>query len=282
MAVFLQSGANALDVAKAVQGARWPSWRKRFPEGIELRRSRSTPRASSRRRSARWSRRILEAAVLVLLVVFVFLQSWRATLIPMIAVPVSLIGTFAGLWLFGFSINTLTLFAMVLAIGIVVDDAIVVLENVERLMREQRDVAARGGDRGDARGVRARSSRIVLVLVRGVRSGGLPRRHRRAALQAVRGDGGDRRGAVRLRRADAHAGAVRAAAASRQHHGVEAVPALQPGLRRGSPAVPRSASTWRCVAGCWRCWRSSACSACWRCCSRAFPGASCRPRIRAT
>ncbi len=85
---------------------------------------------------------LLEAAALVLLVVFVFLQSWRATLIPMIAVPVSLIGTFAGLWLFGFSINTLTLFAMVLAIGIVVDDAIVVLENVERLMREREPVAA--------------------------------------------------------------------------------------------------------------------------------------------
>jgi hydrophobe/amphiphile efflux-1 (HAE1) family protein len=69
-------------------------------------------------------------------VVFVFLQTVRATIIPMIAVPVSLIGTFAGLWIVGFSINTLTLFAMVLAIGIVVDDAIVVLENVERLMRE--------------------------------------------------------------------------------------------------------------------------------------------------
>ena len=75
--------------------------------------------------------------MLVLLVVFVFLQTWRATLIPMIAVPVSLIGAFAGLFAFGFSINTLTLFAMVLAIGIVVDDAIVVLENVERLMREK-------------------------------------------------------------------------------------------------------------------------------------------------
>jgi multidrug efflux pump len=80
---------------------------------------------------------ILEAALIVVLVVFVFLQSWRATLIPMLAVPVSLIGTFAGLWLAGFSINTLTLFAMVLAIGIVVDDAIVVLENVERLIREE-------------------------------------------------------------------------------------------------------------------------------------------------
>lgn len=79
----------------------------------------------------------MEAGILVLLVVFVFLQSWRATLIPMLAVPVSLIGTMAGLWLCGFSLNTLTLFAMTLAIGIVVDDAIVVLENVERLMRTE-------------------------------------------------------------------------------------------------------------------------------------------------
>src|SRR5205823_14042604 len=79
-----------------------------------------------------------EAAFLVLLVVFVFLQSWRATLIPIIAVPVSLIGAFGGLMLFGFTLNTLTLFAIVLATGIVVDDAIVVLENVERLMAEKR------------------------------------------------------------------------------------------------------------------------------------------------
>jgi len=79
---------------------------------------------------------LLEAALLVLLVVYLFLQNWRATFIPMLVVPVSLIGTFAGLYLLGYSINTLTLFAMVLAIGIVVDDAIVVLENVERLMTE--------------------------------------------------------------------------------------------------------------------------------------------------
>jgi multidrug efflux pump len=95
---------------------------------------------------------LIEAMLLVLAVVYLFLQSWRATLIPMIAVPVSLIGTFAGLWLFGFSINTLTLFAMVLAIGIVVDDAIVVLENVERLMAEEklspRDAAIKAMQRG--------------------------------------------------------------------------------------------------------------------------------------
>src|SRR5437899_1209819 len=78
-----------------------------------------------------------EAMLLVFLVVFLFLQNWRATLIPFAAVPVSLIGTFAGLYLLGYSINTLTLFGMVLAIGIVVDDAIVVLENVERIMHEE-------------------------------------------------------------------------------------------------------------------------------------------------
>src|SRR5258706_521253 len=77
------------------------------------------------------------AALLVLAVVFIFLQSWRATIIPFIAVPISLIGSFAGLYVFGFSINTLTLFAIVLATGIVVDDAIVVLENVERLMADK-------------------------------------------------------------------------------------------------------------------------------------------------
>ena len=80
---------------------------------------------------------LLEAMVLVFLVVFLFLQNWRATLIPFAAVPVSLIGTFAGLLMLGYSINTLTLFGMVLAIGIVVDDAIVVLENVERIMHEE-------------------------------------------------------------------------------------------------------------------------------------------------
>src|SRR5205809_5064234 len=78
----------------------------------------------------------IEAMVLVILVVFVFLQNWRATLIPMIAVPVSLIGTFAIFPLLGFSINTLSLFALVLAIGLVVDDAIVVVEAVEHHIEE--------------------------------------------------------------------------------------------------------------------------------------------------
>src|SRR5690606_38887273 len=75
---------------------------------------------------------LLEAVALVVLVVILFLQTWRASLIPLLAVPVSIVGTFSFLLMLGFSINTLTLFAMVLAIGIVVDDAIVVVENVER------------------------------------------------------------------------------------------------------------------------------------------------------
>jgi hydrophobe/amphiphile efflux-1 (HAE1) family protein len=134
MAVFLQTGANALDVAAAVK-ARMVELKTAFPEDVEYLVPFDTTRvveASIREVTIT----IIEAAILVILVVFVFLQHWRATLIPMLAVPVSLIGTFAGLYALGLSINTLTLFAMVLAIGIVVDDAIVVLENVERLMRE--------------------------------------------------------------------------------------------------------------------------------------------------
>ncbi len=137
LGVFLQSGANALDTGKAIKARMAELKRDQFPKDVDY----VIPYDTTRFVSASITEvvhTIIEAAILVVLVVFVFLQSWRATLIPMLAVPVSLIGTFAGLWLAGFSINTLTLFAMVLAIGIVVDDAIVVLENVERLMREER------------------------------------------------------------------------------------------------------------------------------------------------
>jgi hydrophobe/amphiphile efflux-1 (HAE1) family protein len=135
MAVYLQPGANALEVADLVR-ARMQELKATFPEGVDY----TIPFDTTRFVDAsikEVNKTMFEAALLVLAVVFLFLQTWRATLIPMIAVPVSLIGAFAGLWLAGFSINTLTLFALVLAIGIVVDDAIVVLENVERLMREE-------------------------------------------------------------------------------------------------------------------------------------------------
>ncbi|MGE3162749.1 MAG: efflux RND transporter permease subunit [Burkholderiales bacterium] len=136
MGVYMQPGSNALEVVERVEN-RMRELAPGFPEGVEY----SIPFDTTRFVRAsifEVNKTIFEAALLVLAVVFLFLQSWRATLIPMIAVPVSLIGAFAGLWLAGFSINTLTLFALVLAIGIVVDDAIVVLENVERLMREEK------------------------------------------------------------------------------------------------------------------------------------------------
>ena len=133
--VFLQTGSNALETADRIR-ARMDELTRQFPPDVEY----SIPFDTTRFvRSAIGEVRntLIEAAFLVALVVFLFLGSWRATLIPMIAVPVSLIGACAGLWVLGYGINILTLFAMVIAIGIVVDDAIVVLENTERLMREQ-------------------------------------------------------------------------------------------------------------------------------------------------
>ncbi len=133
--IFLQPGANALETANALV-ARMDELKAYFPEGMDY----VVPYDTSKFvKASIWEvvKTLGEAMILVILVVYLFLQSWRATLIPIIAVPISLIGTFAGLWMFGFSINTLTLFAMVLSIGIVVDDAIVVLENIERLMDEE-------------------------------------------------------------------------------------------------------------------------------------------------
>jgi multidrug efflux pump len=134
--IFLQTGANALDTAKGIK-EKMAELKERFPKGMDF----EIPYDTSNFVKASMKevfKTLGEAMFLVVLVVFLFLQNWRATLIPIIAVPISLIGTFAGLYLFGFSINTLTLFAMVLSIGIVVDDAIVVLENIERLMSEEK------------------------------------------------------------------------------------------------------------------------------------------------
>jgi HAE1 family hydrophobic/amphiphilic exporter-1/multidrug efflux pump len=159
--VFLQSGANALEVAQLVR-SRMEELKQKFPTGMDY----VIPFDTTKFVQASITEvvhTLLEALFMVALVVFVFLQNWRATLIPLVAVPVSLIGTFAGLWLFGFSINTLTLFAMVLAIGIVVDDAIVVLENVERLMWEEK-MAPRAAAIEAMREVSSAVVAIVLVL----------------------------------------------------------------------------------------------------------------------
>ena len=134
VAVFQQYGANALDVAEQVQDV-MKRLSKDFPSDLVY----SVPYDTTKFVNAsirQVEHTILEAGVLVIIVVFIFLQSFRATLIPVQAMLVSIIGTFAGIYFFGLSINTLTLFGMVLAIGIVVDDAIVVIENVERNMRE--------------------------------------------------------------------------------------------------------------------------------------------------
>ncbi|HEX8738937.1 MAG TPA: multidrug efflux RND transporter permease subunit, partial [Casimicrobiaceae bacterium] len=143
--VFLSPGANALDVAQSVrdEAARLAT---RFPEGLTYKIPYDTTRFVSV--SIHEVLKTLgEAMLLVFLVIYLFLQSFRAAIIPFATVPVALIGAFAGIYALGYSINTLTLFAMVLSIGIVVDDAIVVLENVERHMREDllpaRDAAIR-------------------------------------------------------------------------------------------------------------------------------------------
>jgi hydrophobe/amphiphile efflux-1 (HAE1) family protein len=134
--IFLQPGANALEVGDEVKRT-VEELKRSFPQGLDY----AIPYDTTRfvEVSIREVVKTLgEAIALVVLVVFIFLQNWRATLIPILAVPVSLLGTFVGLLLLGYSINTLTLFGMVLAIGIVVDDAIVVLENIERIIHEEK------------------------------------------------------------------------------------------------------------------------------------------------
>lgn len=135
LAIYQEYGANALQVAESVRSA-MGKLSSRFPEGITY----TVPYDSTlfiKTSIAEVIRTMIEAAFLVVFIVFIFLQKWRATLIPILALIVSIVGTFAGMYVLGYSINTLTLFGMVLAIGIVVDDAIVVVENVERNMRDK-------------------------------------------------------------------------------------------------------------------------------------------------
>ena len=134
-AIYLQPGANALETAELVK-TKMAELSKSFPEGITY----DIPYDTTlfvNESIKEVIHTFFEAVLLVILVVYLFLQNFRATLIPIIAVPVSIIGAFAGMYVLGFSINLLTLFGLILAIGIVVDDAIVVLENVERLMSEE-------------------------------------------------------------------------------------------------------------------------------------------------
>ncbi|HEY5622610.1 MAG TPA: efflux RND transporter permease subunit, partial [Gammaproteobacteria bacterium] len=130
IAIFQTPGANSIELSNAVR-ERMELLERDFPEDLVWS-SEYDPTVFVRQSISSVITTLLEAVLLVVLVVVLFLQTWRASIIPLLAVPVSIIGTFAVLWLLGFSINVLTLFGLVLAIGIVVDDAIVVVENVER------------------------------------------------------------------------------------------------------------------------------------------------------
>jgi HAE1 family hydrophobic/amphiphilic exporter-1 len=135
LVIYQLPGANATEVARLVK-LEIEKLSARFPDGLEYAIPYDTTEFISRSIDE-VKTTLFQAIVLVILVVFLFLQNWRATLIPTIAIPVSLIGTFAFMLVMGYSINTITLFGLVLAIGIVVDDAIIVIENVERILKEE-------------------------------------------------------------------------------------------------------------------------------------------------
>ncbi|GAB3235916.1 efflux RND transporter permease subunit [Psychrobacter pacificensis] len=141
LGISLAAGANALETREAV-GARIAELETNFPAGL----SSVVPYDTTpfvRLSIEQVVKTLIEAIVLVFIVMFVFLQNWRATIIPTLAVPVVLLGTFAVLYIAGFSINVLTMFAMVLSIGLLVDDAIVVVENVERILEENPDISVK-------------------------------------------------------------------------------------------------------------------------------------------
>jgi multidrug efflux pump subunit AcrB len=222
--IYLAPGANAVTTAKAVQ-ATLAKLSERFPPGLTyLVRTISTTFVSDTITEV--LKTLGEAFVLVVIVVFLFLGNMRATIIPAVAVPVSLIGTFAVLLALGYSANTVSLLAMVLAIGIVVDDAIVVVENVERVMEEEPDLTpGRSHQEGDGADHRADHRDFAGAAV-GVRADRLHSRNFRHAVPPVRGDDQRGDGDLGAERADPVAGAVRGVPASHRaaarHHGARA------------------------------------------------------------
>ena len=202
LSIYQLPGSNALDTANGVY-AKMKELKSRFPEGLDYQIVYDTT-PFIRESVNEVFKTLRDAVILVAIVVLVFLQNWRAALIPLVAVPVAIVGTFAVMAALGYSLNNLSLFGLVLAIGIVVDDAIVVVENVERWL-EQGAGAARGGPQGDGRGDRAGHRRGPGALRR-VRALRVPRRHHRPVLPPVRRD--DRRldGHLGLQLADAQPG----------------------------------------------------------------------------
>ncbi|AFL68397.1 efflux RND transporter permease subunit [Sulfurospirillum barnesii] len=160
--IYLQSGANALDTAQRVDEA-MEKLSKSFPENMEYRIPYDTTKFIQIS-VHEVIKTFIEALLLVIAIVYLFLQNMRATIIPVLAIPVSIIGTFAGMYAFGFSINLLTLFGLVLAIGIVVDDAIIVIENVERILHSQKDISVKDATIQAMQEVTGPVVAIVLVL----------------------------------------------------------------------------------------------------------------------
>ena len=210
LAVRQAPGANALATADAIK-AKMEELSKYFPPGMKaIYPNDTTPFVKEAIKEV--VKTLFEAVLLVFLVMYLFLGNIRATLIPTLAVPVVILGTFAVLGLFGFSINMLTMFAMVLAIGLLVDDAIVVVENVERVMSEE-GLSPREATRKSMDEITSALIGIGLVLSAGLGAGRwrFQRLHRRH-LPAVLRDGHRRHAPVRRGRADPDPGPVRLAA----------------------------------------------------------------------
>jgi len=160
--IYLQSGANALETAKKVDAA-MVKLSKSFPENMAY----LTPYDTTKFIQISVNevvKTLIEALLLVVIIVYMFLQNMRATIIPILAIPVSIIGTFAGMYALGYSINLLTLFGLVLAIGIVVDDAIIVIENVERILHSEKDISVKDATIKAMQEVTGPVVAIVLVL----------------------------------------------------------------------------------------------------------------------
>jgi len=160
--IYLQSGANALETAKKVDAV-MEKLSKSFPENMTY----VTPYDTTKFIQISVHevvKTLIEALLLVVIIVYMFLQNMRATIIPILAIPVSIIGSFAGMYALGYSINLLTLFGLVLAIGIVVDDAIIVIENVERILHSEKDITVKDATIKAMQEVTAPVVAIVLVL----------------------------------------------------------------------------------------------------------------------
>ena len=235
IAIFQAPGANALAAAEGVQAV-MQRLQAQFPEGVAYKTTYDST-AFVLQSIDEVIHTLIEAFILVVIVVFLFLGNLRATLIPLIAVPVSLIGTFAVMLALGFSSNMVSLLALVLAIGIVVDDAIVVVEAVEANLEADHGLSPADAAKramGADHGADHRDHPGAAV---GVRAGGVHPRHLGPALPAVRGGGRGLDGDLGDQRADPVAGPVRRAAAA-------SMPA--PSAARCATCWARS--TWRATA----------------------------------